>query len=379
MSFLESIKSKFSRNLINILGYKTNERLVIIESDDWGSIRMSNIDAYNALLLKGYPVNQSPYNKFDSLESNEDLIHLINVLNSVKGADEKPVKFTMNNIVANPDFEKIQASNFQEYYWEPFTKTLKRYPVHNNVMDLYKKGIEQGVFFPQFHGREHLNIDRWMKALRKNDKATIDAFNLKVFSPCIAISTNYANEYMDAFDFDSLQYLKSQETILSEGLGLFEQIWGFPSKSFIAPCYIWDSSLETILANKGIKYIQGMVNQFNPIDGQGYNYKMKYHFQGQKNNLGQRYLIRNAFFEPAINPGFAWEQDCINRIEVAFRWKKPAIISSHRLNYIGFLNEENRTANLKRLKALLNEIVVKWPEVRFISSDELGNLMNREK
>jgi hypothetical protein len=378
MKFIKNIKADFTRNLINITGFRTSEKLVIIESDDWGTIRMSNLEAFNKLSSKGYPVNQSPYNKYDSLESNEDLIQLFNVLNSVKGGDGKPAKFTINNIVANPNFEKIKKSNFQEYYWEPFTKTLERYPDHDKVMELYQQGIENGLILPQFHGREHLNIERWMKALKQKDKATHDAFELNIFSPCISDATGYVNEYMDAFDYDNENLLKSQQEILTEGLTLFNKIWGFSSKSFIAPCYIWDTKIESTLAANGVKYIQGMVNQFNPTNNIGFRNKKKYHYQGQKNEFNQRFLIRNAFFEPSIKTIFNWEVDCINRIEIAFKWNKPAVISSHRLNYIGFLNPENRAVNLKRLKSLLDAILKKWPDVRFISSDELGDIMNKE-
>ena len=121
-----------------------------------------------------------------------------------------------------------------------------------------------------------------------------------------------------------------------------------------------------------------MVNQFSPIKGEGFLNKRIFHYQGQKNEFNQRFLMRNVFFEPTINPNFRWEQDCLNRIEIAFRWKKPAIISSHRLNYIGSLHPENRAQNLIRLQLLLEAVIKKWPEVRFVSSDELGDLMNKE-
>src|SRR5690606_16235709 len=80
-----------------------------------------------------------------------------------------PAVFTVNNIVANPDFEKIKKSNFQEYHFEPFTETLKKYPKHGEVEKLYREGIESGIFRPQFHGREHLHVNNWMTSLQNND------------------------------------------------------------------------------------------------------------------------------------------------------------------------------------------------------------------
>jgi hypothetical protein len=366
------LKSLQKNSFVNFFGKSIKAKLVVIESDDWGTIRMSSKETYHALLKIGYEVDQCPYNINDALESNQDLEMLFEVLNSVKGSDGKSAILTANNIVANPNFEKIKDSGLKEYHYEPFTETLKRYPKHDKVMGLYKEGIIQGVIMPQFHGREHLNITRWMKALQHQSEAEITAFDMGVFSPKIAATTGYQNEYMDALDFESKKELDFQKEIIIQGVQLFEEIWGFKSESFIAPCYIWHSNLESTLIQNGVKYIQGLVNQLEPTEGSSWKYNKKYHYQGQKGSLGQRYFIRNAFFEPTIKPTFDWEGDCLNRISIAFKMKKPAIVSSHRLNYIGYLNPKNSEVNLKRLQNLLLEIMKQWPEVQFVSTNQLG-------
>jgi hypothetical protein len=66
--------------------------------------------------------------------------------------------------------------------------------------------------------------------------------------------------------------------------------------------------------------------------------------------------------------------DCLERIDIAFKCKKPAIIGSHRLNFIGFIDENNRTKNLKQFRILLKEIVKRWPSIEFVSTDELDSL-----
>jgi hypothetical protein len=244
-------------------------------------------------------------------------------------------------------------------------------------MSHYFSGIEEGLILPQFHGREHLNVKRWMQALQNAEQAEMDAFSQNVFGAKIVKSKGYVNEYMDALDFDDKSELEFQKNSLVEGLNLFESIWGFRSKSYIAPCYIWHSELEQTLYDNGVKYIQGLVNQFEPRNLNGTIYKKIYHYQGQKNNLGQRYFIRNAFFEPTINPHFDWIGDCMRRIDIAFKFKKPAIISSHRLNFIGHLNQNNREKNLKLFKELLARITKQWPDVRFKSTDGLGEIYDK--
>ena len=62
------------RNLANLPGWRTNRKIVVIESDDWGSIRMPSKFAYSNLLKKGIDVDKSfLYDTLDSLEKKEDL------------------------------------------------------------------------------------------------------------------------------------------------------------------------------------------------------------------------------------------------------------------------------------------------------------------
>src|SRR5690606_16114418 len=158
-----------------------------------------------------------------------------------------------------------------------------------------------------------------------------------------------------------------------EGLALFEKIHGYSSESFIAPCYSWHSDLNKTLYENGVKYLQGGRVQKEPVASNGRSFKRKYHFTGQKNNLGQVYLVRNASFEVAENPEKDWVDSCMKEIEIAFRFKKPAIISSHRVNFMGGLNPKNRSNTLKQLKQLLHKITQTWPDVEFMSSDQLGH------
>src|SRR5690554_1688411 len=85
------------KNLSNIPGWRTNRKIVVIESDDWGSLRMSSIKAYQDLKNKGVSLDQGAgarYNQYDTLASKEDLAHLFDVLKSVKDKNGKAAKFT---------------------------------------------------------------------------------------------------------------------------------------------------------------------------------------------------------------------------------------------------------------------------------------------
>jgi hypothetical protein len=126
-----------------------------------------------------------------------------------------------------------------------------------------------------------------------------------------------------------------------------------------------------------VKYLQGMVHQHIPLDDDTTFKWKKNNFIGNTSPGGLTYLMRNCYFEPSQNSGDA--EDCMNRIRIAFRWHKPAIICMHRLNVIGFIDERNRRENLKSLKWLLKQILKEYPDTEFMSSDELGRTINQTK
>jgi hypothetical protein len=367
---LRTVASSLLRNVKNIPGWSTNRKIVVIESDDWGSIRVPSKQIYNRFLQRGFRVDKFHYNKFDALDSNDDLTALFETIRPFRDKDGRSAAFTANTIVANPDFAKIKSTGFTEYHFEHFTATLSKYPRHDKVFSLYRQGIKEGLFKPQFHGREHLNINRWMNALRKGDSDVLYCFDAE---------TTYSGKddysFMEALDIDSPQEVSQLNAVLDEGLRIFEETFGYRSASFIAPCYTWDAAIEGQLVQSGVRYLQGGAYQYIPRGGFN-NYSKKYHWLGQRNKSNNLlYLTRNCFFEPSLVPKTDWVDYVLAGVESAFRWKKPAIICSHRINFAGYLDESNRTRNLKMLSEILSRLVKKWPDIEFLTSDQLGDLI----
>ncbi len=166
VNFMAGIKTTLSHNFINIPGWYTRRKIVVIESDDWGSIRMPSYEVYSRFISEGFDISNSEYNRLDSLESNDDLNTLYEVLHSCKDSNGNPPVITANCVVGNPDFQKIRQSDFTDYYFEPVTETFKRYPQRDKVETLWKQGNSYGFFHPQFHGREHVNVVRWMECTK---------------------------------------------------------------------------------------------------------------------------------------------------------------------------------------------------------------------
>lgn len=367
------------QNLKNVPGWRTDRKLVIIESDDWGSIRMTSREVYENLLKYGDKVDSDPFTKYDSLASESDLSLLFDIIAKYKDYKGNFPVITANCAVANPDFDKIKASGYREFYYEPFIETLKRYPEHKRSFEFWQQGIKQKLIFPQLHGREHMNVTRWMKHLQEGKSDVGRAFNNRMISTGDSFTPSNKFAYMDALNFDNKQELVALKVIIKEGTELFKQIFGYSSKSYIAPCNIWSSELEKELVNNGIEYLQGSHIQSIPQKTEGTTtLGKKRHYIGQVNRYKQIYLMRNCSFEPSWNQNFDWVNNCLREIATAFYWNKPATISTHRLNYIGYIDGSNRDKNLKLLSKLFYEIIKIWPNVEFITSIELGEMIKRD-
>ena len=104
-------------------------------------------------------------------------------------------------------------------------------------------------------------------------------------------------------------------------------------------------------------------------------FRRRLHWLGERDKSGVRYITRNCFFEPSLRTK-DWVDHCLKEIETAFQWRKPAVISTHRVNYIGAHYPENREHGIQELKRLLASILKSWPDVEFLSSNQLGHLMS---
>ena len=346
-----------------------NQPLVVFESDDWGMIRTSSLNAFRKL-DEEFPLSQCGYSKNDALERDLDLNGLIEVLDSNRSRATKNSipKFTLNYVMFNPDFESIEKSNYQKYFRESCLTTFANYSGSDTVLKLVQDGAIEGFFTPQFHATEHININNWMRSLQHKDEPTLKAFQHNMANLYKESQSNCPKEHLDAFGYRYNENTEALEETVRIGLNAFKEVFGFSSKTMIAPCYLWGNRLEKAAMQNGIKAFQGGTVQKIPT-AKGFDKRR--HYMGQKGKRSQRYFIRNCQFERVDNPAKDWVDSCLKDIELAFRFNKPAIISTHRVNYIGRLNEANRSEGLKQLNRLLKAINKKWPDVQYLSTPEL--------
>lgn len=365
-SLFSSLKHRYFSLQCAHRDFRSNKHIVVFESDDWGSIRMSNKKDWDELLRMGYAVDKRPYERFDTLESAEDLEALFEVLNKHKDINGNHPVITANMLMANPDFARIETSGCQEYFYEPIAKTYERYFGDTKAIDLMRQGIDEGVFMPQSHGREHFNVAQWMKGLQEGDEDLLTAFRFGMCGIAPKAHPEKGNQLMKALLAHSEKEQEEIDSIVAEGLTLFEKTWGFKSKTFVAPCYLWNESSERVLAEGGVQLIQT-----DRASKPAYLSPARHFYTGQHNQYGQVYSIRNCRFEPATREGSASIEALMKQINDAFANYKLAVFSTHRINYVGGIDEANRKRTLRLLDSFLTQLLEKYPDTIFLSSDKL--------
>ncbi|MDR3668328.1 MAG: hypothetical protein P4L35_15910 [Ignavibacteriaceae bacterium] len=359
-------------NLKNIFGWRTKRKIVVFSIDDYGNVRIASKTARDSMQKAGLNVTKNRFDQFDALEDADDLTGLYDTLISVKDKNGNNPVFTAFTVPANIDFEKMHDTHYTDYYYELLPDTYNKLTGYNNVFDLWKDGIHKKLIYPQFHGREHLNIKVLMEGLHEFDKEIIVSLN-NMSLGAISKKKYSTISYNAAFDFNDFSENKYLMEIIKDGLKVFEKVFGFRANNFNAPGACSHHCLEQTLKDGGIQYIDTPIIK-NEHQGNG-KFKKIYNALGKKNEYDQIYLIRNCVFEPGADRSRDWVDYCLKQIETSFRWNKPANISSHRVNFSGHIEPANREKGLNILGRLLKEIIKKWPDVEFMTSNELGDLI----
>jgi len=367
-----ALKNTFWLNAKNTLGWKTKRKIVVFAVDDYGNVRLASKQAREALDKAGLKV-LSRFDAFDTLEDADDLSALFEVLTSVKDKNGRPAVFTPLALPMNIDFEQVIENRYSGFYNELLPVTFQKLPGYQGVFDLWREGMDKGIFVPEFHGREHLNLNVFRHLLQKRDPEIMA--NLSESSYTSISSVPFPNiGFTAAFQFEDFAENEHLKTVIREGVQAFEQVFGRRAVLFNAPCGQEHRILHGVLAEEGVRYIEKTI--FYKEHQGGGRYKTIINHTGKKTQSDQTILVRNCVFEPTDDRGIDWVAFAMKQIEAAFRWNQPANISTHRVNFCGRIDQNNRRKGLTTLGALLKKITQKWPDVEFMTSAELGNLVS---
>jgi hypothetical protein len=274
----------------------------------------------------------------------------------------------------NPDFTRIIESDFQSYFThnleESFNLTSATDSRYKSNLGIWKQGFRDGVFVPQLHGAEHLQVNRWLRYIKSGNDLLRNAAH-QGFWGISAYTTPKINKSLQAsLHIDSPEDKAFAIERIKLATEEFRRVFGFSSQTFIPPNYTWFEDIEKILLkSRVISFQSGSVQ--NIVDDFGSIRKVRAH-TGMHKASGIGLTIRNVDFEPSDFRSRNPVSTALKQIETAFLWKKPAIISSHRMNYVSANDPANGKRSIEALSELLRQIVKRWPDARFLSSVQLA-------
>lgn len=354
-------------------GFKTNRHIVVFESDDWGATRISNKDNLNKLKSLYSNVNFDHYQSLDTLETDNDVRSLLDILKRHKDSKGNHAKFTLNFATQNPDFEKIQQNGYKQIYLESIVDSYQKGNNTQNVLNIVKNGIAEKVFLPQLHSREHFNSQFLLDDLYSQSLVK-DAFDLGIIG---VAQDNYCA--LDTLNSSP----ENNQKLLNEAYADFEKIFNYKSRTFIAPCYVWSKCDETTLHQLGVEGLQAKIFQNLPKGRNSYK-KVFHKFGSTSKDTQLIYTARNCFFEPARD---IWNNlgeekiidNTLKEIEFAFSCNKPAIICCHRVNFASNISNTYCEKTLKLLDKLLTKLENQYNDLEYMFSTELLDTIKEKK
>ncbi len=327
---------------------RTSNKIVVIESDDWGQERALNAEALGWAARK---YGRESFTRWttDSLETDEDLILLFELFDTFKDCFQFAPVLTANFITHNIDYQNDSKMSFLS-----IEESIK----NNNpaLFKIYEYGIEHSFFKPQLHGYSHFNLERTRSYF--NTDEGMEAYQNKFFyakSTIIGNTSFLEGECTTANPNYEAQLLAAQQA--------FCNTFGYYSETFIPPRFIIDRGIISMLRNYDIKFLQAGSRL---IDSRGIKYSRPFY----RSYLGQIWLNRNCRLDPHQDYNYSAEQ-CITAINSAFGNEQPAVIDFHRVNIAGRFTPEYRAKSLSELKKVFDYLKRYHPDTIFTTSNQL--------
>ena len=343
-------------------------RVVCIQSDDWGLCGfLPDSTALVGLDRQALSPGDFPEVYWNStLEDSAMVADLVAVLAEHRGRDRLPVVFQANYIMASQGYT-AQPDSGQDH-WTKFV--LPQVPPAYERRGLWTAvdaGIQAGVWQPELHG--HWHYDPLIR-----QAAAVD-------NPVVAFSSSHQiilfpeSEY--AWELGPWRDPAILDAELDLSLSAFEDLFGNPVHSIIAPDYIWNDSHEKRWLSRGLTVIQGQREQrFARHRGMlGRVHKVAHRIWTRSTRLDRTYLDRNCLFEPVQHQDpQATTRDAIATTEAAWNRGEPVVLEAHRINF-AHLDSTIHALGRQEFDHLLDSLDAGEP--LYLADGELAGLTRR--
>ena len=236
--------------LKNRKGVRLKGKYVLFVVDDYGHLRISGQSAIDKLTALGCSF-RSPFDRLDTLENESDFDALFSLLRQFKDSDGNHPVFSAYSLVANPNPEASLQE--KKYIKESLSATYDRILGQNLMEKLWEQGIKEKLISPEFHGREHINLQFFEEALEKNDAKVIT--NLKHHSFAALKPVSGGVHPYASYDSNADTDLDRLKETITDGVQMFKGYFKVAPTAFAAARGDDKVNLNAKLKSSGIKMI----------------------------------------------------------------------------------------------------------------------------
>lgn len=350
----------FARNLFRQeaepSGFVFSRPLVVIESDDWGRLGVRDRDGYESLRARGIKLGEHPYDLY-SLETAEDVAAIGSLLSRHSDSAGRPPCLVMSFCTANLDFEKMKARGYKRIELLPLSEGLPGSWSRPGLLEAYRSGIQQGVFYPAMHGLTHFCPVAVENTLAKlGERADLLRLFWEAETPYVYwrmpwVGYEYWNPEKPHAGFLPADVQRAQ---IRKAHECFTALFGAPPVSACAPGYFANRDTRHLWAEMGIRVAQ---------NGTGSAMNAPY-----IDDAGILRLHRTIDLEPSQR-----ELEVGKYLQIAgnsFSRGLPVIISTHAINFHSTL-KDFRTSTLAALDSLLTALESKYPDLLYVHDQDL--------
>lgn len=372
------MKQLITNHLKNLSGWKSNKKYLVFVVDDYGNVRLNSAESKSVLLEKGVQLTRR-FDKLDALDTKQDFEQLFEALSSVKNQNGRSAIFSPYAMTCNIDFEATMESGVlvKETLDATYRRLEQEQPkAFEGAFDLMKEGISKNLIRPQFHGTLHLNENLINALLKeKNEKLMSILGNKSLVG--ISSHKDFPNvSSTHSYAFHDPAEIENHKKDIIHGLDAFEKVYSYRSLTFNPPAQRLHKDLFQIALDNGVIGLD-KPRTYKRHLGNGI-YEDEKNLTGVDKSGSYVNFVRNCVFEPNDRK-IDWVNYTFEQIKAAFFWKRPAIVSSHRVNFAGHIDPENRKMGLDMLKKLLKKVVAAYPDVEFIAIDDLCQVILKSK
>jgi len=308
--------------------------VVIFESDDWGP------------------------GPADQTQALHKLQHIL--CRHTDATGHHPV-ITLGINLAAPQVKQSEAGRLT------YGRKLLSDPDYAPLLEAINRGVSLGIFALQLHGTEHY----WPQVLIDvaREDAQVKEWLTKGDQYSELLPDHLQSRWLNARTLPSVEHdPESINDAVAQEVKIFEAVFGIKPRITVPNTFAWTDSVEKAWAASGISYLVTCGKRFTSRDSTGRLMSDNVMIVNGEQRNGLTCLVRDAYFEPAKGHKAS---DALTMLRSYVDCARPLLFETHRLNFVS-LNSKAEQA-FEELDHLVREIVQKYPEVRFIPSEALGD------